>query len=44
MIPYASPVSNLSNSEFGKTISLAGGQFASPNAVRRITLQANFYF
>jgi hypothetical protein len=43
-IPYASPVSTLSNANFGKTISLAGGQFASANAVRRITLQASFYF
>jgi hypothetical protein len=43
-IPYGSPVSSLSNSQFGKTTTLAGGQFAAANAVRRITLQANFYF
>jgi len=45
MIPYATPVSTLSNQAFfGKTTSLAGGQFASANAVRRITLQASFFF
>jgi len=34
----------LTSTYFGKTTSLAGGQFAAANAVRRITLQANFYF
>jgi hypothetical protein len=29
---------------FGKTTGLAGGQFTGSNAVRRITLQANFTF
>jgi Carboxypeptidase regulatory-like domain len=43
-VPYGSPVSSLSNPLFGKTISLGGGQFSGSNAVRRITLQANFYF
>jgi hypothetical protein len=43
-IPYGTPVSSLSSNLFGKTTTLAGGQFAAANAVRRITLQANFYF
>jgi hypothetical protein len=43
-IPYGTPVSTLSNSLFGKTTGLAGGQFTGSNAVRRITLQANFNF
>jgi hypothetical protein len=42
-IPYASPGSTL-NASFGKTTKLAGGQFATANAVRRITLQASFSF
>jgi hypothetical protein len=43
-IPYGVPVSAWNNPLFGKTTTLAGGQFSSQNAVRRITLQANFYF
>jgi hypothetical protein len=43
-IPYGTPVSSLSNALFGKTTTLAGGQFSSSNAVRRITLQASFFF
>jgi len=44
MIPYSTPVGSLSSNLFGKPTSLAGGQFAGPTAVRRITLQASFYF
>jgi hypothetical protein len=43
-VPYGTPVSTLSNSKFGQTITLGGGQFSGSNAVRRITLQANFSF
>ena len=43
-IPYAPPVSTLTSPEFGKSISLQNGPFASANAVRRIMLQANFSF
>jgi hypothetical protein len=43
-VPYGNPIGTLSNSRFGQTISLGGGQFAGSNAVRRITLQANFSF
>jgi len=43
-IPYGTPVSSLSNPEFGKSITLQGGQFNSADAVRRLTLQANFTF
>jgi Carboxypeptidase regulatory-like domain len=42
-VPYQSPISNLSNSNFGKTTSIGGG-FGSSNAVRHITLSANFNF
>jgi len=42
-IPYAPPGGTL-NPSFGKTTRLAGMQFASANAVRRITLQASFSF
>ncbi len=43
-VPYGSPVSNLSNSNFGKVTSLGGGTFGGSNAVRHITLSANFNF
>jgi Carboxypeptidase regulatory-like domain len=43
-IPYGTPVSTLSSTDFGKPITLQGMPFASANAVRRITLQANFSF
>ena len=46
-VPYGIPVStwtNPTNTQFGKTHSLGGGGFASQNAVRTITLQANFSF
>jgi len=51
-VPYGTPVSSLSNPRFGQSISLGGfygggpggGGGASSNAVRRITLQANFNF
>jgi hypothetical protein len=43
-VPYGNPIGTLSNTKFGQTISLGGGQFAGSNAVRRITLQANFSF
>jgi hypothetical protein len=42
-IPYAPPGGTL-NPSFGKTTRLAGGQFATADAVRRITLQASFSF
>jgi hypothetical protein len=42
-VPYGSPVSNLSNSYFGKVTSIGGG-FGGSNAVRHITLSANFNF
>jgi hypothetical protein len=42
-VPYATPVSSLSNSEFGKVTSIGGG-FGGANAVRHITLTANFNF
>jgi hypothetical protein len=42
-VPYGSPVSNLSNAQFGKVTSVGGG-FGSANAVRHITLTANFNF
>lgn len=44
-IPYGTPVSSLNNALFGKQITLVTNQqFATANAVRRITLQANFNF
>jgi hypothetical protein len=43
-VPYGTPVSNLTNSEFGKVTSLGGGTFGGANAVRHITLSANFNF
>jgi hypothetical protein len=42
-VPYGSPVSSLSNSNFGKVTSIGGG-FGSSNAVRHFTLSANFNF
>jgi hypothetical protein len=44
MVPYATQVSTLSSTLFGKSTALAGSQFSGANDVRRITLQANFYF
>jgi hypothetical protein len=44
MIPYSTPVSTLSSTLFGKSTALAGSQFSGTNDVRRITLQASFYF
>ena len=38
-VPYSSPISNLSNSHFGQTTSISGG-----NSIRRFTLQASFNF
>jgi hypothetical protein len=43
-IPYGTPVSTLSSTDFGKPITLQQGVFASANAVRRITLLATFTF
>jgi hypothetical protein len=43
-IPYGIPVSSLSSPLFGKSTQLAGQQFSGGTAVRRISLQANFYF
>jgi Carboxypeptidase regulatory-like domain len=43
-VPYGSPISNLSNSNFGQVKSLGGGTFGGANAIRHITLTANFTF
>jgi hypothetical protein len=43
-VPYGPQVSTLTSPEFGKSITLQSGPFSSSNAVRRITLQANFSF
>jgi hypothetical protein len=43
-VPYGAPVSTLSSAYFGKYTSLGGGQFGGSNAVRHITLTANFNF
>jgi hypothetical protein len=43
-VAYSAPVSILTSADFGKVTSIAGGPFSSQNAVRRITLQANFNF
>jgi uncharacterized membrane protein YgcG len=43
-IPYSNPGGTLSSSRFAAQTSLLGMPFAQANAVRRITLQANFYF
>lgn len=43
-VPYGIPVSTMTSPQFGKTLGLGGGGFASQNAVRTITLQANFSF
>ena len=43
-VPYGSPVNNLTNAHFGEVTSLGGGTFGSSNAVRHITLSANFNF
>jgi hypothetical protein len=42
-VPYAAPVSDVTNSRFGTVTSIGGG-FGSSNAVRHITLTANFNF
>jgi hypothetical protein len=43
-VPYGIPVSTFTNPQFGKTLSIGSGPFASQNAVRTIMLQANFSF
>ena len=43
-IPYGTPTSTLTSALFGKPTTLMGMPFASANAVRRITLSANFFF
>jgi len=43
-VPYGSEVSTLTSPLFGKSTTLQAGPGASANAVRRITLQANFNF
>jgi hypothetical protein len=43
-IPYGTPISTLTSSDFGKFTSIAGGPFSGQNAVRTIMLQANFNF
>jgi hypothetical protein len=43
-IPYGTSVGVLSSNLFGHPTTLAGGQYSGATAVRRITLQASFYF
>jgi hypothetical protein len=43
-VPYGTPTSTLSSPRFGQFTTLSNGPFSSPNAVRRITLQASFNF
>ena len=43
-VPYGTPISTLTSSNFGKYTSIAGGAFSAQNAVRTIMLQANFSF
>jgi hypothetical protein len=43
-VPYATPIGSLNSPLFGKSTQLAGNQYSGATAVRRITLQANFYF
>jgi hypothetical protein len=43
-VPYANPIGSLNSPLFGKSTQLAGNQFSGTTAVRRITLQANFFF
>jgi hypothetical protein len=43
-VPYGTPVSTLTSSNFGKVTSLGGGPFSNQNAVRTIMLQASFSF
>ena len=43
-VPYGIPVSTLTNPQFGQTLSIGSGPFASQNAVRTIMLQASFTF
>jgi len=42
-VPYGTPVSQVNNSRFGTFTSIGGG-FGGSNAVRHITLTANFTF
>ncbi|HEY0161071.1 MAG TPA: carboxypeptidase-like regulatory domain-containing protein [Edaphobacter sp.] len=44
MVPYATPTSSLSSPRFGQYTTLAGQQFSSQTAVRRIMLIASFNF
>ena len=44
-VPYGTPNSVVSSgAQFGRFTTLAGRPFSSPNAVRQVTLQANFTF
>ena len=43
-VPYGSPGGTLSSAYFGKVTTLGGGGFGGSNAVRHITLSANFSF
>jgi hypothetical protein len=43
-VNYGTPTGNLTSPLFGKSNSLAGGQFASGSANRRIDLQLQFSF
>jgi hypothetical protein len=43
-VPYGIPVSTLTNPQFGHTLTIGSGPFASQNAVRTIMLQASFTF
>ncbi len=43
-VPYGTPVSTLTSSDFGRYTSIAGGPFSGQNAVRTVMLQANFSF
>jgi hypothetical protein len=40
----AAPIGNLSSSNFGRSVALAGGPFSSATASRKIELQASFSF
>ena len=40
----AAPIGNLSSSDFGHSVALAGGPFSSAAANRKIELQAMFSF
>jgi hypothetical protein len=43
-VAYANPTSTLTSSSFGKSTQLQGGVNSGGTAVRRITIQANFFF